>query len=86
MDYQLDKNTPKDLTASDCSTMREQGIFYFEGVKLEIKNNNHSSFDVLAKGGRTQSGQCVGDSFIYHSSLFFQNVIFHRMFSYFAKY
>ena len=75
MDYQLDKNTPKDLTASDCSTMREQGIFYFEGVKLEIKNNNHSSFDVLAKGGRTQSGQCVGDSFIYHSIVFPQSVL-----------
>ena len=75
MDYQQDKNTPKDLTALDCNTMKEQGFFYFEGVRLEIKNKIHSSFDVLARGGRTQSGQCVGDSFIYHSIVFPQSVL-----------
>ena len=42
MDYKLDKNKPKNLTAIDCYTMREQGIFYFEGVRLELKNKNHS--------------------------------------------
>ena len=75
MDYKLDKNKPKNLTAIDCYTMREQGIFYFEGVRLELKNKHHSSFDVVAKGGRTPYGKCFGETFIYHSILFPQSVL-----------